>query len=619
MLRVNNMRLRQVSIHALALLAAFVPLLVFAYSGTFSRLYADDYGHLGKVLESGAWESLLFWRVQWNGDYTNFLVFGMLAPLGAAAPLVFLPVIIVLGLAGMAWLTRKLFTFLSLDRQSNLVVAALAALLMSATFHSFYSNETLYWLSASVEYSLPTVILFVLIALAWEVTSRLDTRLSLAICALAAGGAAFINAGFSEMYMVFQNLFLLLLLVCLFAFLRGTRRRIASTLCAASLLGSLASLPVQLSSAGFIHRVDVYDSRQLRMPIRDPLQLLFSTLEETVQRAGYEQAFAGFMLAFAGGMLVALALGKPVTEKPRAESIALKPVALALLLLAQLAYLPILWSHTSDSMTILGRFSPAYFLVIVLNAGFVLLFSFQFIQHRRISAWLAQPNASLLYVSAHLLAVLLLFALSQFRSIHWRAASYMFASALSLIVFLAWQMKSGARSPTANALLLVATVSAVVTALAFVGLTAVQFWGAGRVIEKVYTMTAFLLTISALIWGLCLGHSLQQAMLRSPLHSRWIRASITIWLAVALAIGSGIASVTARRSEARAAFAAIWDEQHQEILRLRDAGDPAVHTMQLALRLSRDRDADVSRLLTGTIHERIKMFYGLDYQFLQSE
>ena len=61
-------------------LLAFVPLLLFAYLGQFSRLVADDYAYLGKALESGIWESMLFWREQWVGDYSGLLFMGVLAP-----------------------------------------------------------------------------------------------------------------------------------------------------------------------------------------------------------------------------------------------------------------------------------------------------------------------------------------------------------------------------------------------------------------------------------------------------------------------------------------------------------------------------------------------------------
>ena len=610
------MHRRRTILMYMALLAASLPLLVFAYSGTFSRLSPDDFGHLGKALESGAWESMRFWREQWNGDYSNLLFYGILAPFGVAVAAYFPMVIIVIGFAGLAWLMKPLCNLVSPDRQQNLLAAALAALTLTAVFHGFQNIQTLFWLSATVEYSLPSVNLIALVALAWAIAGSIPSRSSLATVALAAAIIAFINAGFSEMFMVFQILFLSLLLLGLLALLKGPRRKPVVSLCLAGLLGSLASLPLQLSSPGIRYRASLPAQGGLPMaPIQDPAQLFARTLEESLQLASHQPAFAGFMLAFAGGMLAALALSKGRNDLAEKASLAFRPGALALIILAQLAFAPILWNHTSDSRLLLGRFSAAYFSIIVLNAGILALFVAQFVWRRRIAAWLNRRQGSLIYYSALLLAILLLFALSQFRSVHWRAASYLFASAVSLIVFAAWQLTSGTRSVSAKKLRLVAVVCSLITALTFAGLVAVQLWGIGGIIPRVFAPTTFLLMVAALTWGLCLGHSLGQTMRQSPSDPRWRRAHIALWLVVALMLGAGIAVSTAQQIELRAAFAAIWDEQHHEILRLRAENDPSVHTMQVAIRLSRDPEAGLSGMRRGPIHWRMKMYYGLDYEF----
>ena len=614
-IRAFGLRSRRVSLSLIVLLVAIVPLLMFAYSGTFSRLYADDYGHLGKVLESGAWESLFFWREQWNGDYSNLLFYGILAPFGVAVAAYFPMVIIVIGFAGLAWLTKTLLKLIAPDRQHYLAAVALAALTLAATFHGSFNLQPLYWLTGAVEYSLPSVNLIACVALAWGLANRLRSRLSLAIGAMMVAAFAFINAGFSEMHLVFQSVFVTLLFIGLSVFVKARRRTAALVLCASGLLGSLASLPVQLSAPGVTYRASLPAHFGWPLwPVRDPWQLFARTFEESLQLAGHQPAFAGFMLAFAGGMLAALALSKPAIHIQGAKAFILKPVVLAIVLLPQLAYLPILWSHTSDSMIILGRFSPAYFSVIVLNAGFLLLFSLQFIQRRRISAWLAQPNASLIYASALLLAVLLLFALSQFRSIHWRAASYMFASALSLIVFLAWQLISGSRTSGADSLFRVAVACTVIAALTFAGLLAVQLWGTGLTYGRVFTPTTYLLMISALMWGLCLGRAIGETILQTASHRRWTRAIFALWILLALTVGGGIAFVTAQHIEYRAAFAAIWDAQHQEILRLRDAEDPAVNSMAVAQRFTTDSITDEWHIKSGAMNWTMKMYYGLDYE-----
>ncbi len=73
----------------LCLCLALLPTLLFAWLGAHSRPYADDYGYLSNSLEVGAWRPMLFWREHWQGDFTNPLVYSLLAPLGRLGPAVF--------------------------------------------------------------------------------------------------------------------------------------------------------------------------------------------------------------------------------------------------------------------------------------------------------------------------------------------------------------------------------------------------------------------------------------------------------------------------------------------------------------------------------------------------
>ena len=68
---------------------ALVPALLFAYLGQFSRLMPDDYKYLGKPVEIGIWQALHYFRGTWHGGYTNFLLYGLLAPRGVEVPSIF--------------------------------------------------------------------------------------------------------------------------------------------------------------------------------------------------------------------------------------------------------------------------------------------------------------------------------------------------------------------------------------------------------------------------------------------------------------------------------------------------------------------------------------------------
>ena len=141
-----------------ALLAiSLVPLMLYAYHGQLIRLISDDYGYLGKALESVTWEAMLFWRENWNGDYSNFLLYGLLAPLGERAPALFSIAFIATGLIGFSWFTLRLLTFLGVGQHRHLAAVALAALIMVAYINGAYSPRAFYWFTAAVENYFPEV------------------------------------------------------------------------------------------------------------------------------------------------------------------------------------------------------------------------------------------------------------------------------------------------------------------------------------------------------------------------------------------------------------------------------------------------------------------------------
>ena len=596
-------------------LFAFVPLLLFAYLGQFSRLVADDYAYLGKALESGIWESMLFWREQWVGDYSGLLFMGVLAPIGAMVPSFFLLIIIAIGVPSLAWLTNRLLIFLGFMRHRYKVTVALAALTLAAIFNSFYTTQTYLWLIGSVRYTLPAVALILLFAIAVELADRLKSSLSVGISAIAVVTISFINAGFSEMFMVFQLIFWMLLVSYLFVFAVGSRRRSYLVLASAGLLGSLASLPVQLSAPGVIYRSSLPDNfGQLMLPIRDLPLLVSRTLEETFQRVGHQPAFAGFMLVLAAGMLAALTLYKPVPAeaKPVTHSFAEKATALGFIV--QLIFIPILWSHSSDNMQVLGRFSLGFAVVIVLNLASVLVFALVLWQRDWVSGVLNRRNGVMLYVSAVFLAIGGLFALSQFRSIHYRAATYLFFSALAWINLLSWQLIAVVGEPRAKTTARLAVLCTSLAALTFAGLIAASLFGQGFLYERVFAPVSFLLMISSLFWGLTLGVLLRRAQLMTKVDGRWTRWHTLLSLLVCIIVGTGIVLGQARRIGGLAESARIWDVNHREIVRLRDAGDPAVYTRQFTGRLSSELDLYPIAYRTRRLHWRQKMYYGLDYE-----
>ena len=297
---------------ASGLLLALIPLLMCLYLGHFSRLMVDDYAYLGKALHDGIWNALIFWRNNWSGDYSNQLIYGLFASQAVVTPSVFPMILAAAGFLGFLWINIRALSLLGITGGRRIAAVAMSSLAVAATFNGFYTWQTFFWFSASVENSLPATILMLCLALSFEAAGRLRSRPRLTLASIVAALLAFINAGFSEMYMVFQLSFMALLAACVVVFLEAPLRRIYSSLACAACLGSFASLLVQLSAPGVAHRATQPENFGLAMiPIRDIGELLCHTFELAMQYAGHPAAFAGVMLMLTVSLFVTVTVYRP--------------------------------------------------------------------------------------------------------------------------------------------------------------------------------------------------------------------------------------------------------------------------------------------------------------------
>lgn len=608
-------------VSTLALLGSLVPLLLFAYLGQYSRLMADDYGHLGKALESGTWEALLFWREYWNGDYTNFLLYGLLAPLGATAPSVFPTCIILIGIFGFRWLGLKLLAFLEINRNRYLIALSLASLILTASINGFNTEQVFFWLSASLEYTWPVLTLLVGLAAVTELGSRISGNKQLSAAALAVCLGGFLNAGFSEMYMVFQLVFAAFMVVCAYTFVDGPKRRAYLILGCAAFVGTLVSLPVQLTAPGIILRSSLQESwGVIYEPVRDLPALLVRTWDETLKQLVHPRAFAGFMLLAAAGLSVTLKLyqpnPRPGTHLPQSR-LAASPLWCGILI--QLIFAPVLWLHTSDNPDVFARFSYPYTSVIVLNLTLILVklaaVRRQDVLHRALTT----SYGFTAYCSAILLTSSLLFALTQIRSIHFEALTFLFVSALTLPAILCWQLTSilvARDDRQAKRLALPALLSSMVTVLAYTTLVAVSLWGQGLAVPRIFAPGTFLLMASGLLWGACIGALIKRACPAGEARNHWFRRLSTLSLLFAASITTGIVIGRAKRMDDFAVNARLWDQTHLEIMRLRDAGDPGIHTRKFPIHRISDSSRTPPTYRHAPLSWRQKMFYSLDYDIV---
>ena len=592
---------------------ALVPLLLFAYLGLHNRLVFDDYGHLALPREIGTWQAMLFWREAWQGDYSNYLLYGLLAPLGASAPPLFALFFCTSAFAGFGWLCNILLARLGIHGHRRAASVILASLATAATINGFYDPQVYYFMSPALDYGWPAVMLLLGIALAVAIARRLRGNFQHLLAAVAAAIYAFINAGLSEMYLVFQLTAMAFIAVFVFVFQHGPKRNSFVILAMAGLLGTIASLPVQLTSPAIAHRISLpWVPGNPIYPIRDLTMLVDRTLAGTLDYAAQQAGFAGFMLVAFAGMFVILTVAKPYSADSKSRRIpgAIAPIASALI--AQVLFVPILWTHSSDNLQVFGRFSYAFALVVCFNLLAISVLLALFWRRDLLAKALARRNGLMMVCGFVLLLVCLLFALTQARNIHYKASSYLFVTIIALLTALAGQLAFDADEPRFKGISQLAPFAAAVAFLTLAVLIAVNLWGLGFIRERTLAPAVYALMLAGLLNGITLGALIAHGFHKTGSKAVWLRCFRLFCLVVSLTIGAGMVIGQARRISHVRQDAQIWDATHQEILRLRDAGDPAVYTKEFPRLHYRHVGTIPSRYWTGPLLSMHRMYYGLD-------
>ena len=592
---------------------ALIPLLLFTYFGLSTRLHADDYVNLALPLRIGAWEAMLHWRGLWNGGYSNFLLYGLLAPLGVAAPPFFSFTLIATSFVAFSWVVNTVLAHLSIKKDRRALVVALASLMMAATINGIYTPHTFHWFTSAVVYMWPAGMFLLGIALAVEAARRLRGNIQLLLAAIASAVYAFVNAGFSEMYLVFQLSAVALIAVFVMSFPAGPKRRSYLVLTMAALLASFASLALQVSAPGFATRssASVHTSIFV-LPLRDIFILIGRALDETLLYAGQQKSFAGFMLVAFAALFLTLTAGNrlPVESESRRLRAVKAPHAFALIV--QLLFVPILWSQQSNDPQVFGQFSYAYLTAVSLNLFAIVVLLALVWRNLMLADMLNRGDGLMKYCTVVLLVVCLFFAMTQFRNIDFRASSYLFFSALTLLIMLGSQLAVIADETRLRRL---ALLSAFITASAIVTLAvlvSVETFMVRNIVRRSLAPIPYALMLAGLINGVTLGALIRFGFRLTGARAVWLRWLGLCCLIAALTIGAGIVIGQSRRIGYFQEYVEIWESQHQEIIRLRDEGDPAVFTMNLKRIVGGKMDQRPPTYLVAPIEPREKFFYGLE-------
>ncbi len=567
---------------ALIVFLTLLPLLLYVVLGSHSRLVGDDFCFLTSGQEYGPIGSVQFWRNTLNGSFSFYFLHGLSAPLDTQTPGVFVAIIIVAWTFGLTWLIRAGFQLFGADRPPLATSFVAASALVCYSIHGLVTPGSLYIYAISPRYTLPIAILTIALAAASEVVPRTRSTGKFAAACLMFALVAFLNAGLAETYGVVQLALLTTMLPAIYTLVPRERRQQCLAFGISGCAATLAALSVMATAPGVARRLEWMGRTQLPNPAEDILKIIVNLVPNYIDE--------GQVTGFIGALALALCLMLTIKSQDRYAPIR-KPFQLAfppllLCLLAQALLLPLVWTNQSDNPLVFGRFSPAYMVVVGAQVFLLLSLAATLLARKRINSLLRnRPDYWAVIPVLTLGAVYLLAGLNLFRSINWRAASFVAGSIYSLLFALLWQfhihlqanrIKNRFVAGAAGVMLVMSS-----GAMTLVMLTQVI---GGEFYNPDYNLSfiPFAFTFSGFICGITLANMIKRVLDPSLLSTRLTRLLGIGSALVAILIWSGILLGNIRNVPDFERFSRAWDDRHQLILAKRAAGERLEAVPQLA-------------------------------------
>lgn len=567
---------------AVLTLLALVPTLLFAYLGSFVRIVGDDTCAIVLSQRMGAWDYMQHLLNGWSSAYSRSLLMAILAPLDRVPPMVTLSVVIVLWIIGSTWLALEALRHLNISSKFRSWALVFGALSAAAALNALPSRQSAFWYIAVLSYTLPVTLVAIHLALAlWAAGSRRAYRRSISVV-IGCGLCAF-SAGLSEGHAVIQLTFVTLCLIASLVLATDPKRRRLFLVLGTGWLASGGSLLFQLTVQG----IGVRAERMAEIsgsPDRSLMTLVARMIGDTFDSIGQPQAFAGFTMLFAFGLLAGLCWHIPHATAPSPMPFRLKRPLLWLGLALQLLWIPLLWAHQSDESQLFGRFSLKYGATIGLNVCLVCSFALFIWKRERINALVRAHVAMLMPVGipiAYASGFGLLFAFSEIRSIVAIASIYLFSTVSGLLALLTLQLSSA----SAHALIRqLGRLALFAHSAGWICLAAISFeiaYFIGWPLLRAMTAGAFLLVVPGVIWGAFVGRWVKTGSSTLGNYVAWESAlKATSLVVVNIVLLGIIINQTARIPDLRN-YARQWDTNFETIGLLRDSGMRDIEVPQL--------------------------------------
>lgn len=228
----------------LACLVFLVGLAGFAYSGTFSRLWTDDFCYSNEIQQYGVFNGTLNW-LQTGGNRFSALWGVALSDVFGVYAVRWLPALLLLAWVLAAWwFIRGLARFFQIHVPPMFSPLLALGLVFIAVFATPTRLQTVYWRMGSLHYSLPLVLFLFMAGLTLRAWPAKGQYLRMPEVAVVTTLGAFIAAGLSETYAAFQTGILSLALMAVLFLMKNKGWQTGLPLLAGPLLGSLSGMAV---------------------------------------------------------------------------------------------------------------------------------------------------------------------------------------------------------------------------------------------------------------------------------------------------------------------------------------------------------------------------------------
>ena len=579
---------RQQIVIWLGLAVALLLLLLFAYIGHFSRLMSDDYCTLAVGRDLGPWQGMLHWFNTRSSSYTNFFLQGVLAPLDTAMPIITPALIIVIWFIGLYWLVFQGLSILNPINSRRLFALTLAALVVAVSIHALHSMQSFFWQSASTDNLLPLAVLTNSFAFAVWHTRRYGGTKNSYLAGFLAAVLCFLTAGMSEMFLVFQLVFLTLMIILSWFTLAVPWRQHFTYTVGICWLASIVSLLIQLSSPGIAIR-SANTIQAYGVPNRSALFLATETISRTYAYIVTPQVLGGFLMLLCLGLLVTLLALKPERVASHSRRVNGVMPGMWLLLLTQLVLAPLLWTQISNDPQVLGRYSLAFSSVIVINLGLITSVLLALRLRLRLRAKLGEMNerVRLIFLAISFVASFASLALmTQVHSIDILARFYLLATLFTILLLITQQLLAAAPTSAVRSVGWLAILYSASAVLCTAALVVVALYGRGFVAARILAPASCALVFSGLLWGTFLGYLIKSSASSADVGKSSLRILTVLCFVVILAIGGDVIVRFATLIPDFRQYAQEWDMRHIEIIRQRDAGNQHVEVQPLSFDLA---------------------------------